>query len=317
MNISKGVLFLAIPFAFAATANPNSSYVTKIYPTKHARGLVRTEESSKALAAMPRISFVKSDATIPGTFSMRGQAGPVEDQGSCGTCWDFSLTTALRGTLMMDGQDPGRLSFNYLLDCATEYQGCNGGDFPAAAHFINPQGGPAYGSDGDYTGTQSACQQEKSIASAAKYYLLGNDMGANAGGTTPSFKDIAYVLSVLNHPVSIDVAAEPWEMYSSGTMDTCVDFFLNQIDHMVVVEGFDCETSVDANGNCVFDANGNLPPGVGTWLIRNSWGTSWGDQGYITTKATDSKGKLCNSVASDALFYDLDGTLGPIASAKK
>jgi C1A family cysteine protease len=55
----------------------------------------------------------------------------------------------------------------------------------------------------------------------------------------------------------------------------------------------------------VFDADGNLPAGVGTWIVRNSWSTMWGDRGYITTKATDKKGNRCNSIATDALYFDL------------
>jgi len=273
----------------------------------HATGLVRTQESFDFFARAPKRSFLKTTAAIPGKSSMRGLAGPVEDQGQCGSCWDFSLTSVLRGTLMMaNKKDPGRLSFNYLLNCATEQQGCNGGDFPAAAHFVAPHGAPAYGSDGAYTGADGTCQAETPIASAVNYHLLGNDMGANPTGVTPSFKDIAYVVGVLHLPVSIDVGATmAWQFYSGGVYNTCDDENTADINHMVAIEGYDCETSVDSKGNCAFDANGNLPAGVGTWLVRNSWGTSWGDQGYITTKATDAKGLRCNAVASDALYYDV------------
>jgi C1A family cysteine protease len=285
--------------AFADVAKP--TYVTKQYPVKHAKGFIQSAKNFNFMMSSPRRSFVNTDAALPSTYSLRGKAGPVEDQGQCGSCWDFSLTSVLRGTWIMAGSDPGRLSFNYLLNCASDQQGCDGGDFTAAAWFVSPKGAPAYGSDGgEYTGASGSCVQAAPIASTADYKMLG------AGGTTPAFKDIAYVIGVLHQPVSIDVAADDtWQNYAGGVYNGCSDESANDIDHMVVIEGYDCETSVDQSGNCVFDANGNLPNGVGTWLVRNSWGTSWGDNGYITTKATDSSGQRCNAVATDALYYDI------------
>jgi hypothetical protein len=292
--------------AFSAEAAMNPTFFSRYYPQAHAKGLVRTPESRHFLETAPRVSFANRSETIPGNYSMRGLAGPVEDQGQCGSCWDFSLTSALRGTWMMGGKDPGRLSFNYLLNCDKVDLGCDGGDFPAAANFIDPLGDPAYGSDGEYTATDGACTPAKAVASAAQYHLLGKDGGVNPTGTTPSFADIAYVVGVLHRPVSIDVAVDmTWEYYGGGVYNGCSDEDARDINHMVTIEGYDCEAAVDANGNCKFDANGNLPAGVGTWLIRNSWGTSWGDGGYITTKATDKDGKACNAVATDALYFDL------------
>jgi len=299
------ILFLLASYAQVAEASI-STYALDPTFVPHATGLLRTQESIDFLASAPKKSFTKATVPLPGKYSMRGNAGPVEDQGSCGSCWDFSLTSVLRGTLMMaNHKDPGRLSFNYLLNCATEQQGCNGGDFPAAAHFISPKGAPAYGSDGAYTGTAESCQAETPIASATNYHLLGTDLGVNPTGATPSFKDVAYIVGVLHLPVSVDVGATmSWQFYMGGTYSGCDSEDPKDINHMVSIEGYDCETSVDASGNCVFDANGNLPAGVGTWLIRNSWGTSWGDQGYITTKATDAQGLRCNAVATDALYFD-------------
>ena len=283
------------------------TYTTRYYPVHHARGFVRQKSAFQFFATTPRVSFTSPNAKVPAAFSLRNQASPVEDQGQCGSCWDFSLTTALRDTLLMhDGKDPGRLSFNYLLNCDTQQQGCNGGDFTAASMLVTPQGAPKYGSDGDYTAMDSQCVQEPPVASAVSYKLLGNDGGEFPNSPTPSFQDIAYVVGVLHQPVSIDIAADyNFESYSDGVYNTCSDETPSDINHMVVIEGYDCETSVDQNGNCVFDKNGNLPPGVGTWLIRNSWGTSWGDNGYITMNATDSSGNKCDEVASDALYFDV------------
>jgi cathepsin L len=256
------------------------------------------------------VSFTSQANTVPGHASLRGKAGPVEDQGQCGSCWDFSLTETLRGTWITKGKDPGRLSFNYLLNCDTTMQACNGGDFAAADLFVHPLGAPAYGSDGDYTagvtGTGGKCQQAKPVASTVSYKLLGKDGGNYPNNPDPSFQDIAYVISVLHQPVSIDVAVDDsFQQYSSGIYNNCSFNGAANINHMVVIDGYDCEKSVDKNGNCVFDSNGNLPNGVGRWIVRNSWNTSWGDDGYITIKATDSKGEKCDAVATDALFYDI------------
>ena len=292
------VTLLSIYSMAASAATP--TYQSKLYPVRHARGYVQSEKSKSFLKTARKISYSYTSTAIPAKYSMRNQAGPVEDQGQCGSCWDFSLTSVLRGTWIMGGKDPGRLSFNYLLNCDTVDQGCNGGDFSAADYFISPKGAPAYGSDGDYTAASGACQVETPIASTADYHMLGTNQ------TNASFQDIAYVVGVLHRPVSIDVAADDtWENYASGTYNGCSDENAGDINHMVTIEGYDCETSVDSSGNCAFDANGNLPAGVGTWLIRNSWGTVWGDSGYITTKATDAQGNRCNAVATDALYYDV------------
>lgn len=209
---------------------------------------------------------------------------------------------------MSKGKDPGRLSFNYLLNCSTEMQGCDGGDFSAAALFLSPNGAPAYGTDGGgYTESQSKCQAAPAVASAVTYRFLGNDGGEFPNAPEPSFQDIAYVIGVLHQPVSTDIAADDtFEAYAGGVYNGCSDNEEKDINHMVVIEGYDCGDSVDKNGNCVFDAQGNLPKGVGRWLVRNSWGTDWGDRGYITMLATDpATGKRCNAVASDALYFDV------------
>jgi C1A family cysteine protease len=305
IGLFKIAVLSLLAVAVGASAAPEHlTFVSKTYDVTHARGLVRTREGREFLRTAPRQSF--TDVSVPAKYSLRGLTGPIEDQGYCGSCWDFSLTSTLRGTFAAAGQDPGRLSFNYLLNCAKEQYGCQGGDFPAADHFVTPQGAPAYGADGEYTATEGACQSTTPVASVVSYKFLGPDLGLFPDHPYASFRDIAYVVGVLHQPVSVDVNADyMWESYSSGVYNACSDEDPKDSNHMVVVEGYDCETAVDSAGNCAFDANGNLPAGVGTWLVRNSWGASWGDQGYITTKATDSEGHQCNGLGLDALYYDI------------
>jgi C1A family cysteine protease len=296
-------LLLALTFALSASAE-EKTYVSKSYAKAFTTGLLRTPSSLQFLSTAPRISFANAKTPVPRNFSMRGKIGSVEDQGSCHSCWSFALTTALRGSLKSAGKDPGRLSFNYLLDCTGQGYSCNGGDFAAADLLIAPLGAPAYGTDGTYDESDGPCVKAPPIASASSYKLLGSDFGANPNQSSPSFKDIAYVVGVLHKPVAVDVAADwNWQGYAGGVFNSCAGE--SGINHMVVVEGYDCESSVDSSGNCAFDKEGNLPPGVGTWIIRNSHGVDWGDSGYIKMKATDSSGSRCNGVGVDALFFDL------------
>lgn len=305
MNQLKPILFALVITQFVALSASASiapelrTFLTREYGEPHAKGLVRTKKSAAFLAKAKTVSFLGAGA-VPAKYSLAGRVGPVEDQGQCGSCWDFSLTEALRGTWISAGSDPGRLSFNYLLNCDTNENGCNGGDFTAADYFVSPHGAPAYGSDGAYTagqtGQSGTCTLRRSVASTADYKMLG------ANGV-PSFKDIAYVVGVLHRPVAIDIAAgDSFQNYSSGVLNDCSE---TQIDHMVVIDGYSCEKSVNKDGTCKFDSRGNLPPGVGTWIIRNSWGTGWGQNGYVTAKATNSKGAKCSAVATDALYYDV------------
>ncbi len=313
MRFSTTVIqFFLIGQAFLAgtafAADDAATYGSKSYPARFATGLLRTSTSQEFLRTAPRVSFAatKGATQVPGKFSLRGTVGPVEDQGQCGSCWDFALTSTLRGSWIAAGKDSGRLSFNYLLNCATTMAGCDGGDFSAADYLVSPKGAPAYGTDGRYTQTAGNCVTRPAVASAKSYKLLGSNLGANPDIPAPSFQDIAHVIGVLHLPVSIDIAVDDeLQSYSGGVFNGCSTEKDPQLNHMVVVEGYSCESSVDAKGNCVFDAHGNLPPGVGTWIIRNSWGKVWGDDGYFTMKATDKSGRRCDNVASDALYYDV------------
>lgn len=250
----------------------------------HRRGLVR--KSRKFLEKAHHVSFVKSETPIPNSFEL--SSSTPEDQGDCGDCWNFALTGALRDSMKSD-----RLSFMYLLNCATDMYGCNGGDFDAAAHMVSPSGPPAWGFE-PYTGIQSTCKIGPVNTSAVSFHMLGGSHG-------PSFKDIAYVVSILKRPLAIDIAADNnFEDYDGGIFNACSS---QRVDHMVMITGYDCE------GACNFDSNGNLPHGVGFYKVKNSWSPQWGEQGYVRIKATDSNGHRCNAVAAEALYYDVPNGL--------
>jgi len=284
----------------------NKSFKTKMYLHKYAKGLKRDLKSKSKMQAILHHSYVTADAMIPGSFDFSKSVSLPENQGNCGSCWDFALTKALRSEYMLAGRDPGVLDFNYLLNnCGPgpRMDGCNGGDFPAAASFEQGKG-PGLNSQDPYTQKEGSCKNLAVKATTVSYSMLGTSSSG------PTFKDVAYALSVLNHMLVIDVAAGQgeWENYSDGIYNDCQGNS-NDIDHMVNLVGYSCETSVDSQGNCLFDPEGKPVHKDGYLIVENNWGESWGTQaanghgGYMKTRMYDSSGNKCNAVATDALMF--------------
>jgi C1A family cysteine protease len=298
----RGVVLLVMvlsSFAFG------KSYTTRRYKNPHGKGLVRTDRSKKFLTQGEYISFLSSAQTLPGNMDLSALVSPPEDQGQCGACWDFSLTKALRSSLMITGSDPGALAFNYLLNnCGpgTKESGCGGGDFDAADNFLN-SAGPWLETQDQYTGNQGQCASLPVAGTAVTYQMIGDQ---NNG---PTFKDLVYAVGYLNQALSIDVAAASgdWENYSTGIYDGCQGGAM-EIDHMIDLVGYSCETSVDKDGHCVFDSTGNPVNGDGYLLVENNWGEDWGIQaanghsGYMKTRFKVN-GQNCNAIATDALMF--------------
>jgi C1A family cysteine protease len=99
--------------------------------------------------------------------------------------------------------------------------------------------------------------------------------------------------------LSIDVAVcGQWGNYSSGIFDEN-QCGAESINHMVNLVKYDCQTSVDANGNCVFDQNGQPKNGDGYLTVMNNWNTTWGEGGYMRTRYG------VDAVANTAMYFDV------------
>jgi len=249
----------------------------KKHHKKHAKGLKK-----KKLVGIVKKSFRKTTVTIPNTLDLRPMLTQIEDQGQCGDCWSFSLTSVHRDGHKIDGRDPGRLSQEWLTDNSPESLGCNGGYFDSAQDLINGQ--PLWDACPYAEGTGN-CPANLPVAAGIKSW----------GMMDPTPQDIEIYMTQTKKPVSITVAAGAgdWEDYTGGVYDSCVANA--QVDHMIAIVGWN-------NEGAKFDSHGNLPPGKGQWILRNSWGTSWGENGWMTTKMTDLHGNKCNSVAEDVAY---------------
>jgi len=183
---------------------------------------------------------------------------PVKNQGMCGSCWAFSAIGAIEGARAIATGTLVALSEQQLVDCAASQwgnQGCQGGLMDNAFGYVAYQNqGITTSAKYPYKGVQQRCPA--SLPAAGAHIQNFKDVVPNS--------DPALLDAVALGPVSVAIEAdsEAFQFYSSGVFDdaTCG----TQLDHGVVAVGY-----------------GQDSRGVKYWIVRNSWGVEWGDQGYI------------------------------------
>ncbi|KAL4367366.1 hypothetical protein GQ457_05G016160 [Hibiscus cannabinus] len=215
---------------------------------------------------------------LPNSIDWRekGAVTGVKDQGNCGSCWAFSAVAAIEGINQIKTGQLTSLSEQELVDCDTNSfnEGCNGGDMIKAFEFIIKKGGIAADKDYPYTGSDGSCKDNGA----------GNYSATISGyEVVPANKEKSLEGAVAEQPVSvaIDAGGYEFQLYSSGVFTGSCGY---QLNHGVAVVGYGEE-----EGNKY-------------WVVRNSWGTSWGESGYIRMQrqVSDERG-LCG-IAMDTSY---------------
>lgn len=174
-------------------------------------------------------------------WTTKGGVSRVKNQGQCGSCWAFSATGVMESWAKIKGQNPD-LSEQQLVDCSKP-QGNHGcsGGWPSSALNYVKANGIASESEYPYTAKDGTCRKQ-----GGSFKIGGYKSDSGCNGLTSDIN---------NHPISVTVDASNWSSYKSGVLSACK----TSINHAVLLVGV-------VGGN---------------WKIKNSWGTGWGEGGYI------------------------------------
>lgn len=202
----------------------------------------------------------------------KGVVNGIKNQASCGSCWAFAAISPLESRAAIDGQKLVDLSEQQLVDCSgsTGNNGCNGGLMSNAYEYLKKAGGSCLTSDYPYTAKDGSC---KSCTPAVKV----------TGYKSIAKGDAAHIEALQSGPISVAIAASSsaFQFYSSGVLTSCSD---RSINHGVTLTGY------------------KVIDGKEAYVLRNSWGASWGNQGYMYIA---TGGDLCGLTTSSFDAYPL------------
>jgi C1A family cysteine protease len=244
-----------------------------------------TDNEVKAMFSLSATVLGCSQKTLTNTpvtsidWRAQGAVTSVKDQGNCGSCWAFSSTGAIEGLYKIKKGSLVDFSEQQLVDCAGGvYQnaGCDGGFMDYAFNYVRDKG-IVSASSYPYTGVQGTC---KTLTTPFKItgcnYVTANDNDQ--------------LLKALNlGPVSVAVKASNnvFMYYTSGIITSNCGTSSSPLDHGVLLVG------------------AGITNGVPYWIVKNSWGTSWGQNGYVYIKRSTGISNSVCGIAMEASYPTL------------
>ncbi|XP_060600456.1 procathepsin L-like [Ruditapes philippinarum] len=218
------------------------------------------------------ITLDKLNKTVD--WRTHGYVTNIKDQGMCRSCYAFSATGALEGQQYKTIRQLVSISDKNIIDCSYNQgnKGCDGGTFNNAFKYVMENGGLVAEKSYPYLPRVDKCSFENK-------YVIANMTSCRS--ILPSSERDLLIAVALEGPVSvaIDASQKSFQSYRSGVYDdpTCT----NKLNHAVLIVGYGTENGQDY------------------WLVKNSWGAQWGENGYI--RIARNKNNMCG-IANKASF---------------
>lgn len=219
----------------------------------------RAPASAEAAAAVAKRLAKISAPPASVDWRDEGAVTPVKNQGQCGSCWAFSTTFAVEGANKVNGGALISLSEQQLVSCDKTNAACNGGLQTDAIDWLAANGGSCTEASYPYTsggGAVAACKKTCTPAVDVKGWI---EVDRN--------NETALLTALALQPIALAVDASPrfWQSYAGGVVTSaCKCTTLSCLDHAVGGVGY-----------------GTTSTGQDYYTVKNSWGESWGEAGYI------------------------------------
>jgi C1A family cysteine protease len=201
------------------------------------------------------------ESTYPDNYNWvtLGATTPVYNQAQCGSCWAFSATETIESFWFLSGKPLTKLSMQQIVSCDHTSLGCNGGQTYSAYEYVIKAGGIETYADYPYTsgtGTTGRCEFDSSkiYADISSWSYVTKRPACNE----TLMQEVTYTTG----PLSVCVDARSWQVYKGGIVTSNCGQLL---DHCVQLTGWGLDTSSN----------------IQYWIVRNSWGVTWGEKGFI------------------------------------
>ena len=228
--------------------------------------------------------IVKVTNSAPNSWDWRehGFVSSIEDQGSCGGCYAFAAVGNLEGLYYKEKHIMKTFSEQMIIDCDTLDSGCTGGLMEYTFTFLKQAGGIMLDTDYPYRAMKSSCRLDKSKFVDMKitgYIKLGSSSSTWSPVDEDEIKEFLYETG----PLAAALNANPLQTYTGGILDKKTsECPVSGINHAVLIVGY----------------------GPDYWIVKNSWGSNWGESGYFRIKKGKSTCGINYYVISATVSFD-------------